>query len=97
MSPFHLEFIRPKEAFIAVFAINFKKFGTDNKIINDEFAIEDSISRKDIDLDKDWDLCFSPGQRVEMSMIFRQDQILASSCPKCKTACSGGQDGENEW
>jgi len=97
MSPFHLEFIRSKEALIAVFAVNFKKFGADDKIINGEFAIEDSISRKDIDLDEDWDLCFSPGQRVEMSMIFRRDIFLVSSCPKCKTACSGGQDGENEW
>ena len=97
MSPFHLEFVRSKEALIAVFAVNFKKYGADDKILNGEFVIEDSVSKKDIDLDADWDLCFSPGQRVEMSMIFKQAQMPASTCPKCKTSCAGDQDKDIEW
>ena len=97
MSPFHLEFIRSKEAFVAVFAVNFRKFGADCKILNGEFAIEDSISKKDIDLDGDWDLGFSPGQRAEMSMIFRQAKSPGSTCPKCKTSCSGDLDKDVEW
>ena len=97
MSPFHLEFIRSKEALVAVIAANFKKYEADDKILNGEFVIEDSISKQDIDLNTDWDLCFSPGQRVEMSMIFKRAQIPASTCPRCKTDCVGDQDRDNEW
>lgn len=50
-SPFHLEFIRSKEAFVAVLAVNFKKFGAEHKILSGEFTIEDSITKSDIDLD----------------------------------------------
>ena len=95
-SPFHLEFIRSAEAFVAVLAVNFKKYGADKKILNREFVIEDSISKKDIDLEADWDLCFSPGQRVEMSMVVPQLEF-SNACPKCKNDCNSREDRETEW
>ena len=94
--PFHLEFIRSAEAFVAVLAINFKKLGDDKKILNGEFVIEDSTSKQDIDLEADWDLCFSPGQRVEMSMVYQQLEV-SSTCPYCRTDCSSHEDRETEW
>ena len=96
-SPFHLEFIRSKEALVAVFAVNFKKFGVDCKILSGEFAIEDSVTKKEIDLDSDWDFCFSPGQQVEMSIIVKKAQDPASTCPKCKISCTCDQYKEVEW
>ena len=95
-SPFHLEFIRSAEALVAVLAENFKKFGDKEKILDREFVIEDSTSRQDIDLEADWDLCFSPGQRVEMSMVFQQLEV-SSTCPYCKTDCSSHEDRETKW
>ena len=95
-SPFHLELIRSAEAFVAVLEVNFRKFGADKKILNREFVIEDSTSKQDIDLEADWDLCFSPGQRVEMSMMFRQLEI-SSTCPRCRVDCSSHEDREIEW
>ena len=95
-SPFHLEFIRSAEAFVAVLAVNFKKFEDDKKILNREFVIEDSTSKQDIDLEADWDLCFSPGQSVEMSMVYQQPKV-SSTCPYCRTDCSSHEDRETEW
>jgi hypothetical protein len=54
-----------------VLKINFQKHGHGaEKIEKGEFAIQDSVTKRDIDLRTDWDVYFSPGQRVDMSMIF---------------------------
>jgi hypothetical protein len=54
-----------------VLKINFQKHGSGaEKIERGEFAIQDSVTKRDIDLRTDWEVCFSPGQRVDMSMIF---------------------------
>ena len=80
-----LDFIRCKEALISVLAINFSKVGAEARIEQGQFVIEDSLTKQDIDLDVDWDLCFFPGQHVEMSMIFQQKHKSESECPQCHT------------
>lgn len=70
-APFHLEFIKSSEALVNVLSINFRGLGAaSKKIQNGDFALQDSHTMKDIDLESPWDACFAPGQRVEMSMIF---------------------------
>ena len=96
-SPFHLEFVRSPEALIAVLAANFEKYGAASKIQNREFAIEDSLTKQDVNFESDWDLCFFPGQRVEMSMIFEQQTTPKTTCPRCKIACEGDSGKEIEW
>jgi hypothetical protein len=55
---------------VAVLKVNFKQHcNSAEKIEKGEFAIEDAATRRDIDLNTNWELCFSPGQRVEMSII----------------------------
>jgi hypothetical protein len=55
---------------VAVLKVNFKHHGNcAEKIEKGEFAIEDAATRRDIDLTTNWELCFSPGQRVEMSIV----------------------------
>ncbi|KAL8727808.1 MAG: hypothetical protein Q9166_005800 [cf. Caloplaca sp. 2 TL-2023] len=81
-SPFHLEFIRSREALFSVLSINFKWLrSAAKKIQNSEFAIHDSGTERDIDLNRPWDQCFTPGQHVKMSMIF--DRPEAPSCENC--------------
>ncbi|KAL8675852.1 MAG: hypothetical protein Q9186_007550 [Xanthomendoza sp. 1 TL-2023] len=77
-APFHLEFIRSKEALISVLSVNFKWVGSaSERIRNGEFTIHDSRTQKDVNLNRPWEECFMPGQRVEMSMIFeRPDSIF---------------------
>jgi hypothetical protein len=55
---------------VAVLKVNFKGHSHyAKKIEKGEFAIEDAATRRDIDLNTNWELCFSPGQRVEMSIV----------------------------
>lgn len=54
------------------------------KIARGEFIIQESQTKRRIDLSRDWDSCFLPGQRVEMSMAFQRPAIEGDACPGCK-------------
>jgi len=76
------------QALVSVLKINFKKHGTaTQRIERGEFAIQDSATTNDVDLSKDWETCFLPGQRVNMSMIFTKHagpRFEKDGCPSCK-------------
>ena len=96
-APFHLEFISSAEALIAVLAIKFERFGAGEAVRRRDFALEYTGTKRDIDLRRDWELCFTPGQRVEMSMIFRGAPLETTTCPRCRSFCEAGLDLDIEW
>lgn len=97
-APFHLEFIRSPEALISVLSINFSWLGSaPKKIQNYEFSIHDSRTRKDIDFARPWEEWFTPGQQVEMSMIFDRSEAVATSCPSCRHECCVKPEEDIEW
>ena len=53
------------------------------KIERGEFVIQETHTKRQIDLTQDWELCFLPGQRVDMSMVFRIAVIGRKACPNC--------------
>ncbi|OBT55540.1 hypothetical protein VE04_04276 [Pseudogymnoascus sp. 24MN13] len=92
-SPFHLEF-----ALVSILKINFKKVGHASDMIErGEFVIQDSATKKDVNLGMEWDLCFSPGQRVEMSMVFKRRIRPTNNCPTCKTDCGKSTEEDTVW
>ena len=77
---------------------NFKQIGSAaDKIEQGEFAIQDSATRRDVDLSSAWETCFSPGQHVDMSMIFTMTKTLLTHCPKCNDNCNEMPDKDVEW
>ncbi|CAI6241983.1 unnamed protein product [Periconia digitata] len=86
-SPFHLEFVRSPEALLAILKINLKESGCGPAMIDrGEFAIEELGTRRKVDLAAPWDICFFPGQKVAMSMVFKEPlKDAKSSCPSCGT------------
>ena len=75
---------------MAVLKVNFKKHGSGaEKIEKGEFVIQDASTNHDIDLSTDWDMCFSPGQRVMMSIILTRELVPDITCPKCYTPIFG--------
>jgi hypothetical protein len=73
----------------AVLQNNFKAIGPGaEKIRNGEFAIQDSATKRDINLSLPWQACFYPGQQVDMSMIFdlpeEPSNLTNMDCPKCQ-------------
>ncbi|KXS95844.1 hypothetical protein AC578_1195 [Pseudocercospora eumusae] len=84
VSPFHLEFVRSAEALRAVLKSNFQKVPSGlRKIHSGEFIIHDATNGRHIDLTKDWDTCFMPGQRIDMRMVFRWHSRRRDACPSC--------------
>jgi hypothetical protein len=81
-----------------VLKINLKQIEhAEKKIDRGEFAVEDSVTKKDIDLSMDWEACFAPGQHVEMSMIFIRSAPTGRSCPKCSTMSKVHSKNDIEW
>lgn len=62
-----------------------------------DFVIQDSATKKDVNLGMERDLCFSPSQRVEMSMVFKRPLGPRNYCPTCKADCSEYTDEDIEW
>lgn len=103
-TPFHLEFIRSREALTYVLFDNFKWLGsTAKKILDSEFTIHDSRTKRDVDLDRPWDACFTPGQHVEMSMVVdvpngaNSISRLSDRCPRCCFGYAKGLEQDVEW
>ncbi|CAG8958963.1 hypothetical protein HYFRA_00012119 [Hymenoscyphus fraxineus] len=100
-APFHLEFVRSAEALKAVLKINFQKIENCAPMIErGNFAIQDAFTKRDIDLNKEWDVCFLPGQKVEMSMVFTKffnPEMRGCQCPHCLKDSPGLPNEEAEW
>jgi len=80
---FDLEFIMSAEALKSVLHCNFKDIGSGAaKIEKGEFAIQDTATKKDVDLSSPWETCFYPRQLVVMSMVFNSQSPIMN-CPKC--------------
>ena len=63
----------------------FEKLPGRKKVMRREYAIEESVTGKELDRKREWALCFRPGQKVSMSMLFDSSPISKVSCPRCKT------------
>lgn len=86
------------QALTAVLQTNFSKAGQARKKIGrGEFVIQDSLRKRDINIFDDWNNCFYPGQRVEMSVVFQRRWQVGSSCPGCGTICDGSTEADVKW
>jgi len=75
----------------------FEATGT-NKILRKEYALEDTKTKRQIDLTKPWDTLFYPGMHVGMDMIFVDPQhIYKNNCPACQTPSSCNLDVDVIW
>ena len=57
------------------------------KVDGGEFVIEDAGTNRIINLRKNWDQCFRPGQHVTMSMMIWWDKVLMDRCSNCEAPC----------
>lgn len=83
LTPFHIEFINSFEVFQAVLEARFQDVPGLKKVKSHEYAMQDVASRRKIDLTRPWESIFRPGRRVNMSMVFQQNEAQSSSCPGC--------------
>jgi hypothetical protein len=55
------------------------------KVQNNEYTIQEPLSKRKLDLKAPWDSVFLPGRKFNMSIVFRKAQNPVSSCPGCQT------------
>ncbi|KAF2179281.1 hypothetical protein K469DRAFT_596763 [Zopfia rhizophila CBS 207.26] len=99
ISPFHLEFVRSSECFLAILRVHFQKAGVSStKLEKREFFIQDVSTRLEVNLHDEWEACFQPGQHVVMSVVF--DSLKSrdtNSCPHCQAKCVSRDNEDVEW
>lgn len=96
LSPVHLEFITSAEAFLAVLKIRFQDAGL-RKIEKGQFALEETRSKRQIDLRRPWQTCLLPGQKIDMSMIFSRVESARFTCPGCQHEAGSKTTQDVEW
>ena len=84
------------QAFIAVLKIRFKDIGL-HKIESGEFALEDSRSKRGLQLAKPWTAIIRPGQHINMSMVFRLEEQQTARCPGCGEENAGSDLEDIKW
>ncbi|KAF8846634.1 hypothetical protein BDZ45DRAFT_755822 [Acephala macrosclerotiorum] len=95
LAPIQLDFITSAEAFIAVIKIRFRNIGL-KKIEQEEYLLSDPHRKRKLDLKLPWETVMTPGQRVEMSMIFSKEE-MQTTCPTCRKENVGPKDSEIAW
>jgi hypothetical protein len=86
------------QEFIAVLKIKFKDIGRGVKMIDqNEFAIDDSKTKCEVDLRYRWITCFTPGRRLEMSMVFTRTTPIANCCPNCGATSIVSEQRNVKW
>ena len=71
------------QAFIAVLKVRFKDIGL-RKIEKGQFVLEDTLRKHGISLTSSWTTVVRPGQHINMSMVFWQQQTVRGICPGCR-------------
>ena len=96
LSPVHLEFITSTEAFLAVLKVRFKDTGL-QKIEKGQFVLEEARTKQQVDLRRPWHMCFLPGQKIDMSMLFSLTTTATATCPGCQYESLGDPAMDVEW
>jgi hypothetical protein len=98
LAPIHLEWINSREAFLAVLKVRFKNVG--RRMIEDgKFALQATKTKRDINLERPWEVCMKPGQEYDMSMLFQDPGSgdMTTVCTGCRSVCSGEAGEEITW
>lgn len=102
LAPFHLEFINSFAAFQAVLEVRFTQVPGLKKVKSLEYVMQDTASKKTLDLNKPWESIFRPGRKIIMSMLFQQVDFTQSrapavvSCPGCLQEVEDVNNGGHE-
>ena len=102
VAPVHLRFITSWDAFDAVLDIRFKDKVGHDKVRQREYTLQEHATGREIDRTIAWDDAFLPGQRIDMSLIFKQqspekESNNSSSCPRCHAVSEMPAGSEVQW
>jgi hypothetical protein len=67
------------------------------KVLKGEFAIEDAVTGRDLNRETKLTMCFRPGQKVDMSMVFSGVDNYGNRCPRCGTKSEASAEARIQW
>ncbi|KAJ4305461.1 hypothetical protein N0V90_000992 [Kalmusia sp. IMI 367209] len=99
IAPVHLQFVTSWDAFNAVLEIRFRNRQGFKKIKDKQYGLQEKATRREIDQSRPWQRSFLPGQRIDMSFIFRSNEpdnedSNRITCPGCQTGSSCSADAD---
>ena len=83
--------------FDMILSERFKKHPGHRKVQRGEFAIEEDITGRELSREWDWCMCFRPGQKIDMSMVFSDLDNTSNRCPRCKTESAASAEVRTQW
>lgn len=75
----------------------FEKRPGHQKILKGEFAIEEGTTGRDVTREHEFCMCFRPGQKIDMSMVFSDLDANSNHCPRCGTRSEALAETRTQW
>jgi hypothetical protein len=75
----------------------FEKHPGHRKIQEREYAIEEDSSGHEINRSMDLAMCLRPGQKIDMSVLFSENNATGNICPRCKTESAALSETRTQW
>lgn len=88
LTPFHVEFINSYAAFQALLQARFENMPGLGKVKGLEYSMQDTHSKRILDLSRPWESNMRPGRKFAMSMVSQLTKAVRSSCPACSRETS---------
>jgi hypothetical protein len=67
------------------------------RVLNRQYALEEACAKSDIDSSLPWAVSVRPGMRVNMSIVFKNVDIVRGLCPRCETPHNLPDDVNFKW
>jgi hypothetical protein len=99
LTPFHVEFINSYAAFQALLQARFENMPGLGKVKGLEYSMQDTHSKRILDLSRPWESNMRPGRKFAMSMVSQLTKAVRSSCPACSRETSNpNEEGSDvQW
>jgi hypothetical protein len=80
-----------------IFLERFENHPGHRKVLKGEFAIEDAVTGRDLNRETKLTMCFRPGQKVDMSMVFSGVDNDGNCCPRCGMRFEASAEVRTQW
>jgi len=99
IAPVHIQFVNSWEAFDAVLELRFRDAPGYKKVQNRKYTFQEHGKKQDIVRTRPWDASFLPGQKINMSLIYKgvEEERTGPVCPACRNPSVEAQDTEVQW
>jgi hypothetical protein len=66
-------------------------------VLRNNYALEDSLSGRDIDRSLPLKSSLRRGMKIDMSMVFASTAVITGSCPRCQIIVDAVEDVSIQW